>query len=298
LTRRIAPSDLLLLATLPLLALVALLVPQSRWPGTLRFLSRCKPLSAAVVRERGPRIERALGVEPAAARRIVLGFRSARLEERLHVLKERSPAGFHPDLRLEGEEHLRAALARGRGAVLWVTNAAIASLLVKKALHARGYRLHHLSRPSHGFSMTRFGMRWLNPMRTDVEERYLAERVVMTEGTTVAAMRRLRRALERGEPVSITAGDWGRITWPVPFFGGRVRLATGPVTLATRAGAPLLPVFMERSEGAFVVTIEAALPAAGDGEDDVETTLAEYARRLERWVRVNPELWNGWYSFD
>ena len=47
-------------------------------------------------------------------------------------------------------------------------------------------RRAHLSRYSHGYSPTRLGARWLNPVRTGVEARYLAERIVVgPEGSTV-----------------------------------------------------------------------------------------------------------------
>jgi lauroyl/myristoyl acyltransferase len=295
-TGPIAPSDLVVAATLPLLAIVARVLPESRWRPVVSFLASWKPLLGETQRSQLDRIARGLGLETEAARRVLDGFRLAHLEERLQVLKERSSSGWHPSIEVEGEEHLRDARAPGRGAVLWVVNAAIAGLVVKKALHARGYSVHHLSRPSHGLSSTRFGIRWLNPMRTRVEERYVAERVVITEASTVAAMRRLRDALERGETVSITAGDWARRTHWAPFLDGRVRLATGPAALAASTGATLLPVSMTRDQHRFTVTIEEALPLAG--EAGVPAAIEAYARRLEAWVRVHPELWNGWSSYE
>jgi predicted LPLAT superfamily acyltransferase len=297
-TGMIAPSDLMVAATLPLLAIVARAVPESRWPGASRFLAACKPLDAELRRRRMAHLERGLGLEPAAARRVVAEFRAAHLEERLQVLKERSRAGWSPSIRLDGEARLRQALAGGHGAILWVTNAVLASLVVKKALQARGYSVHHLSRPTHGLSTTRFGIRWLNPVRTRIEERYVTERVVMTQATTVAAMRRLKLALERGETVSITVGDWARRTLLVPFLGAHLRLATGPATLAARTGAPLLPVFLTRAGAQFLVSIDEALPVSGEGEENGMTALEVYARKLESWVRLNPELWNGWDSLE
>ncbi|HVR30409.1 MAG TPA: hypothetical protein VMS86_12855, partial [Thermoanaerobaculia bacterium] len=220
-----APSDLVVAATLPLLWVVARVVPEPSWPAVLGLLAACKPQRRAVLRARRERIARALDVDAAQAGRILDVFRAAHLEERLQVLKERSSAGWHPPIRLEGEEHLVAARSSGRGALLWVTNAVLAGLVVKKALHAAGHPLHHLSRPSHGFSATRFGVRWLNPIRTQVEDRYLAERLVLSAETTVACMRRLRTLLEQGEMVSITVGDWARQSVEIPCLGGRVRLA-------------------------------------------------------------------------
>jgi len=314
-----APSDLVLAATLPLLWVVARWVPERRWPGVLALLAGFKPQRPAVRRVRRERIARALDLDAARADRILDRFRAAHLEERLQVLKESSSAGWHPPIRLEGEECLASACSGGRGVLLWVTNAVLAGLVAKKAFHAAGYRLHHLSRPSHGFSTTRFGVRWLNPIRTEVEDRYLAERLVLSAETTVTCMRRLRSLLEQGEVVSITVGDWARRSVELPCLGGRVRLAVGPVHLAAATAAPILPVFMTREDGGFRVRIEEPLPVprwepgATSGREASESreasaiqrqardpavgaTLEAYVRRLEDWLRESPELWNGWGS--
>ena len=57
----------------------------------------------------------------------------------------------------------------------------LSQLVSKMALHRAGYGLVHLSRSEHGYSSTIFGMRCLNPLRSRIESRYLAERVVIGE---------------------------------------------------------------------------------------------------------------------
>jgi predicted LPLAT superfamily acyltransferase len=297
-TGPIAPSDLIVAATLPLLALVARTVPEERWPDVVRRLSTLKPQSEARLRPRLATIERSLGIDPVAARRVLHGFRAAQLEERLQLLKDRSRAGWRPALVLDGEERIARELASGRGVLLWVVNAVFASLVVKKTLHGRGFAIHHLSRPTHGWSTTRFGVRRLNPIRTRVEDRYLAERVVISNAATVPAMRRLMTALEGGQVVSITVGDWARRSAIVPFLGGRLRLAAGPAALAARVGAPLLPVFFTREGGGFRVSIGEPVAVETGAGHDATGGLEAYALRLEEWVRAHPEWWSGWDSIE
>ena len=76
---------------------------------------------------------------------------------------------------LQGREHLDEALGRGKGCVLWVAHFVFAPNIAKLALHDAGYKVSHLSRLDHGFSSTRFGIKWLNPVRSRFEDRLLAE---------------------------------------------------------------------------------------------------------------------------
>ncbi|MBP1602638.1 MAG: Bacterial lipid biosynthesis acyltransferase [Acidobacteria bacterium] len=82
----------------------------------------------------------------------------------------------------------------------------------------------------------------------------------------------------------------------VPFLNGKLRLATGPLTLAAACGSPILPVFTVReNEGTFLVQVEAPIEA-GLNQDRKwrEARMAEaYARRLESWVRNYPGQWLG-----
>lgn len=56
-------------------------------------------------------------------------------------------------------------------------------LLTKRTLAEAGYAVHHLSSYIHGFSIrSRLGEALLNPIRTRVEDRYLAERVRIGAG--------------------------------------------------------------------------------------------------------------------
>ncbi|MFO1067834.1 MAG: hypothetical protein U1E14_04840 [Geminicoccaceae bacterium] len=183
-------------------------------------------------------------------------FRDSRCQELfadLCVMRSRLRPGWRPPLRLEGAEHLVAAQAAGRGAVLWVAMFATASLVAKMALHDAGWPLVHLSRESHGWSTSRLGIRWLNPLIVRAETRFLAERV--TIGRDLAAdqaVRRLVAALAANRVVSVSAqgsgADETRIGW--------LRLPTGAIRIALAARAPLLPVLTHREpDGTHVVRI-------------------------------------------
>ena len=98
--------------------------------------------------------------------------RAYRRELKLQILGLNGPwRSWQPNICLTGAARLSAALERGRGAILWVTETAFSTLIVKMAFHNAGYQVTHLSRPGHGFSASPFGVRYLNPLWTRVEDR-------------------------------------------------------------------------------------------------------------------------------
>jgi lauroyl/myristoyl acyltransferase len=203
---------------------------------------------------------------------------------------------WRPNIRLKGATHLRKALARRRGVILWVTECAFSTLIVKMALHAAGHQACQLSRPGHGFSPTAFAARYLNPLWTRIEDRFIAERILITELTSADAMAVMRERLNANQVVIITVGWQAHRLADVPFFNDRVRLPTGPIRLARATGASLLPVFtVANDDGGFEVSIEKPLYPARGGASD-ECIAAAYAKRLEPFLLNHPDQWKGWHS--
>jgi hypothetical protein len=190
------------------------------------------------------------------------------------------------------------ALQNGKGAVLWVSPTVFNSLPTKIALHAKGYKVSHLSSPVHGYSETRFGVDVLNRVRCIPEDRYLAQRIVFDSAAPTTAMRRMMRALKAGEVVSIVAANTeGFEMVEGPIFGGHLPVAVGAPRLAALTGAPLLPTFVVRDpQRGFRIVIEAPIPLDPNQESDARTVAAaaEYLRRSEPWVRQYPEQWRAW----
>lgn len=209
------------------------------------------------------------------------------------ILRAYRPGGWRPEISLLGRDNLEAALEAGKGVILWVADLSFAYLVVKMALARSGYSLTHLSRPQHGFSDSPFGIRFLNPIQTNVEKRYLAERIVIRPGDTLGNLRELRRRLTEGGIISTTVGEIAAQTRAVPFFDGQMLVATGPITLARATGAAVLPVFtLQRGPGRFEVSIEPPLEGVLQRGD--ERPFREYARLLEKNVRSDPAGWWGW----
>ena len=294
--------DLKDLEKVPLFLLLggaAWVLPARAWPAVASWLARMSSRAFASRRRaevaRLPRILSELtGRSP---EELLAEYTAGFYEEYMQVLRTYGPGGWKPRLRVEGVEHLAAAQAAGKGAILWVTDSAFSPLVIKMALSGSGFRAINLSRPQHGFSRTRLGVRFLNPIQRRAEDRFLGGRVVIENDRTDLAMHSMLDCLRRNEIVTITVGNQARRVEQVPMFGGLVEVATGPVNLSQRTGAPLLPGFlMALGPDSFELRIGAPLAAAETlNRPDGYTSIAtEYTSLLEDYIRAQPILWRGW----
>jgi lauroyl/myristoyl acyltransferase len=283
--------DLLTAAALPPMLLLSWSLPESVWDVIARSAARAYLLSRPKWHaEQQAHVRRYVGgrLGPGAEARLSLALMTNLRLAQLQVLRCHRPGGWRPALALEGRGHLDAALAKGRGVVLWVAPFVFAPLLTKMALQTAGYSVMQLSRFSHGYSRSIWGARVINGVRTRAEDRFLAERVsIGADGATAGPMRAVVAHLKSNGIVSISMGADGVQTVTVPFLGGEIRLATGAVTLTQKARAPLLPVFtVRRDDGSFAAFVEPPLaPAVGTDHDKTVTATARaLASRLESFV--------------
>jgi len=215
----------------------------------------------------------------------------------LHLLRDYRPGGWAPAIRVDGVHHIEASLAEGRGAVLWVGYTFGADLVAKMAFRRAGLKVRHLSRPSHGFSNTRFGVRFLNRVQTAIEDRYLEKRVQLDVDNPAPALAALIEHLDKNGVVSITARRDAKRPVRMRFLDGWLSLAPGAPIIAARSGAPLLPVFAFRDgDGGLRVEVLPPLDVLRNDltQDAIESVAAEYGSNLERFVRRNPGQWIGW----
>jgi lauroyl/myristoyl acyltransferase len=293
-------SDLGTIASLILLLPPAWLLPEGWWAPLCRARIGLSALTGArAIKRTAKTVRRALGQsDTAGSEAIIRGLKAAVHEMRLQDLRGWRPDGWKPHIVLEGEEHLKAALARGRGAVLWLAPFVFNSGPTKIVLHQKGYRVSHLSSPKHGVSETRFGVRYLNRIRCIPEDRYLVDRIVFDSAAPTTAMRRMVRALKAGEVVSIVASSTeGYEMIKGAIFGGRLPVAVGAPRLAALTGAPLLPVFTVRDpEAGWRIIVEQPIAIASERSSDERciAAVAEFLARSEPWVRRFPEQWRAW----
>jgi KDO2-lipid IV(A) lauroyltransferase len=183
---------------------------------------------------------------------------------------------------LHGHEHLRRALADGRGAILFsghVSSVALAAQAL--ALAERG------------------GTVVVEPVQPPA----LLDLMLRVRGSHGLAYRTLgpglfgdlAATLRRNELVFLVVDrDFRGTGSPVELFGRSVRVPTGPALLHLRTGAPILPSFVSRRpDGRLDGVVGAPLPIGPTGHRRAEVTEISrtIARRLEYHIGKHPEQW-------
>lgn len=222
----------------------AAFLPERAWAPLCRATSRVR--IAVHRRRRLPAFREAIvavlgpGADAAA---IHDSWREELHRRRLALFREAVGRGGGALHRVTGLEHLRDALAAGRGAILWPAPFLHQALNGKRALAEAGIRAHQVSSADHGFLATRFAVAVLNPLVRRTEDRFLAARIRFPPGDPSALGPRLRAVLRAGGVlISENNAHTARRLLHVPFGDGLLLpMAAGPPRLALAAGAPLLP---------------------------------------------------------
>jgi len=186
------------------------------------------------------------------------------------------------ETRIEGREHLDAAAARGRGAVLLSAhfgNWELAGMIIRKL----GFPMSAVALP-HGSSR-------IDGLFNHQRARCGIEVISVGAASTAHCL----SALRRGHFVGLI-GDrrFGSQGVTVSMFGRAVSLPRGPCVLSARAGVPVIPVFLIR-EGAwkFRLRIEPPLGPLRSPlqEAEARSMMQAYASTLARHIRHAPAQW-------
>lgn len=193
------------------------------------------------------------------------------------------PARVDGLMRIEGGEHLRAALDRGRGAVL-ITGHLGSWELLAAALVRGGFPLSVIAREASDGRVNEFlvGLRRRFGVRT------------VLRGSPGAA-RDILRTLKAGEVLGCLIDQDTRVEGVfVDFFGKPAFTPTGPTTLALRGGAPVvLAACWREPDGRHRARFEPplTLDRGPDLAADVARHTAAFTGWLEARVREHPDQW-------
>jgi hypothetical protein len=297
--KRISSSDVKLTLLLPFILAVSWLIPSRFWPSITRnvLVRESAGASEDSVR-RGVRLSGLSNELRLSGADISKALQVHRYVSYFQYLKDYRPGRWPCRYDIEAEDRLRSALGQGTGVILWVAHFVFNGLPLKKALSQAGYQVYHLSRPEHGFSDTRYGIRILNPIRSRIEMRYLTRRIIIKRGSEHVALREAHRLASSGAIVSITAGHWeGRQIAQLPIGEARLPISVGAPSLAHATSAPLLPVFIRMKEdGGFYVGIGSAITCSAFATRDeaVTAALGDFSEQLRAEIKRSPDQWRGW----
>lgn len=203
----------------------------------------------------------------------------------VHLPKERIAA----TIALEGEEHLKRALAKGKG-------------VIALSAHLGGFTMI-------GARLAAVGYPFSTVVKHPPDERMArlitAYRARIGIGTISAkprqeAVRGILKALRNNGIVLVIADEFksgGGVE--VNFMGQKAAAPRGPASLALRTGAVTLPMFAPRApDGSVVLQIgpEVALIRRDDVDASVAETTRLFSRHIEAAIRRFPDQWN-WFGF-
>ena len=227
---------------------------------------------------------------PAARREVVRSscrnlYRSV-LDATLAVTHGMERTGFDSSP-IEGAERLESALARGRGVV--AVTAHLGSFTMVPICLA----------PSHPVSL-------VANRPDDARVAALLDQIREMVGVATVPVRPAREAargalvaLRKGRVLVLLADEFKTGGVEVEFLGHPASAPRGPVTLALRTGAALLPIFALRGPDdrlRLEVGAEIDLVPTGDPVADVSEGTSRVCAAIEHMIHRHPEQWN-WANF-
>ena len=211
---------------------------------------------------------------------------AAQLADRLGLARLGADPGWRPaPLVVDGAEAVEAALAAGRGVVLWLMPFEPVGWLLRLVARDRGWPYHHLSHLRHGPSRSRLGRRMLNARDVAIEGR-LTPRIVIGGDATAEGLAEVARCLAAGRIVGFRGIGHARRAVTLPFFAGRMRLALGAPVFAGRGGALLATVAVAPEGQGWRLTIRPL-----ETGSDPAAAGAAFVHRFEAAVRHAPAQW-------
>jgi len=203
---------------------------------------------------------------------------------------------------IRGREHLEAALAGGKGAIL--CSAHFGSYDCAFALlGASGFPVTIIGRWQHNYTagLSSAERRFWDLVRARRLRRHWHRPNIEPWAGRVAVAARAAAVLRANEVVTIAIDapplekDLAR-TVEVPFLGRRASFLPGAVTLAQLTGAPLLMGFMYRTADYRHQVLEISAPVQCPAEEDAATAFARCAAEVSAAIRRSPAHWVYWAS--
>ena len=200
-------------------------------------------------------------------------------------LRPRRRAGVVQTAHIAGIEHVYAARDSGKGVILALPHLGNWEIAGAKA-HAIGIPVLAVAESLPNRRITDWFVDVRNQMGIDV---------VLTgeKGRVTSAL--LRRLKEGGTIALLSDRDLTGRGVEVEFFGERTTIPAGPVAMAERTGAVLLPVGCSFDKGAghaFVVRPPLEIPEAETREARIAAGSQLLAHQLEGIIREFPEQWH------
>jgi KDO2-lipid IV(A) lauroyltransferase len=201
-------------------------------------------------------------------------------------------------IEFRGREHLEAAMAAGKGAILCTAHFG-SYVSAFSLIHASGIPVIDIGRwwwnydPNSSPAVRRF---WDFAYARRLLRYRAGPNIEPWTGRIMSGVQAVR-ALRRNEVVTILPdaapleGDESRVI-KVPFLGGEGTFLPGVIHLARSSGAPVLMVRVTRLADYRHQVVEISPPLSLEGE--MQEAFARCAAAMEAAIRANPAQWGRW----
>lgn len=200
------------------------------------------------------------------------------------LVQLRDPGYARKTIAIQGIGNLDAALARGKGVI--ALGAHIGNFVLAGArLGMEGYRFHSLFRVPKDRRIREILDRYAP---------YFYQRIIPARPRPLA-IRRILSALKRNEIVFVLADNLKKGRIETMLFGQPVPSPRGPVSLALRSGAAVVPLYVIRNyQGRLELIIEPELNFVRNGNlsEDIAKSTREVVGYVENLVRKYPDQWS------
>src|SRR5580693_9216787 len=201
-------------------------------------------------------------------------------------------------VKIEGREHLEAALADGKGAILCCAHFGSYNSALS-VLHTSGVPVTTIGRWQHKYTagMSAFERRFWDWVVARRVRRHRQRPMIEPWPGRLEVAALAAAALRANEVVTISIdappldSDRARAV-ETPFLGGRAGLLPGAVTLAQVTGTPLLMGVAHRSADYRHQVLEISAPVPVDG--DIKTVFERCAAEVSAAIRRSPAHWEFW----
>ncbi len=191
---------------------------------------------------------------------------------------------FVLNIKIEGKEHLDAALARGKGVIALGAHLGSFTLLGTR-LAVEGYPFNLI------VNVGRFPQLW---RKLADYQQTVGQRTIPLKPTSTSIKKSLN-CLRRNEIIYIVADEQQRRRGlPVSFFGQTAFTPVGPAIFSVKTGAPILPMFVVRKgelNRTLVIKSPVEIERTTDEKKDIERLTVLFTKVIEEMVRQYPSQW-------
>ncbi|MCK6502381.1 lysophospholipid acyltransferase family protein [Myxococcota bacterium] len=196
---------------------------------------------------------------------------------------------------IEGREHLDAALARGKGAIVLIGHFG-ANQMIMPALGHKGYPMNQLSAPPPVWADILRETRTTPLWEKVLDRRWALEKRLPVQHINVFKF--LRPAFECLQDNQVLGlafdGGGGQKHTQVKLVEREAWVSVQPIQLWRKTGAALLPTVVIRPPGQRLhrVIIEPPLdwqPVKGDRDEETRRNMQAYVDRFSAWVARHPD---------